>query len=297
MNTLQVLVFLVSGSRILQARPQGVSQEDSSLVFFPTDYHNRNQEGQPIIFFPVEDPANLVKTTNITESRLEPSIEIITSKTTTTERTTRTTTTTTTMENPLNFVPASEVAPGCANGESYCETVDFYPTDFIEQSLLLDSNVIRQFIRGDERPAEVDYGEFIPGRIRPDGTPDLVEETPVCPASESTIFPRVAKNHGGDWMFVVNQGEYIQGIRVEKCVEEGSPCSISDASGIGLETICRQKYIYRKLLAVDGTGSTVTDSFRLPSCCVCYTRSNFFWERSRPHDNHGQSTSDETKSK
>jgi hypothetical protein len=41
----------------------------------------------------------------------------------------------------------------------------------------------------------------------------------------------------------------------------------------GYTSVCRQKYIYKKLLAFSPDGKAMTDTFKLPSCCVCYIRS------------------------
>lgn len=35
---------------------------------------------------------------------------------------------------------------------------------------------------------------------------------------EHIVYPKMAKNAEGSWLFVINQGEYRQGVRVEKCL-------------------------------------------------------------------------------
>ena len=35
-------------------------------------------------------------------------------------------------------------------------------------------------------------------------------------------------------------------------------------------TICKQKYTYRTLLALNEEGEEVVDHFKFPSCCVCH---------------------------
>ena len=53
---------------------------------------------------------------------------------------------------------------------------------------------------------------------------------------------------------------------------EGSPCLFSEGNPLGYESVCRQKFILRKLVALNGEGKTSLDTFKLPSCCVCYIK-------------------------
>lgn len=46
-------------------------------------------------------------------------------------------------------------------------------------------------------------------------------------------------------------------------------CEMTQNFPLGYETKCKQKYIYRQLLAINENGNTVKDLFRLPSCCQC----------------------------
>lgn len=50
---------------------------------------------------------------------------------------------------------------------------------------------------------------------------------------------------------------------------EKLPCELSENFPNGYNSSCQQKYIYRKMLALGKNGSTVTDLFKLPSCCSC----------------------------
>lgn len=43
----------------------------------------------------------------------------------------------------------------------------------------------------------------------------------------------------------------------------------------GYTTECKQKYIYRHLLALNERGEQVKDLFRLPACCKCIIRSTY----------------------
>ena len=42
-------------------------------------------------------------------------------------------------------------------------------------------------------------------------------ETPVCSAQETLIYPKRAKTSSNDWVFVLNQENVQQALRVEKC--------------------------------------------------------------------------------
>jgi len=57
----------------------------------------------------------------------------------------------------------------------------------------------------------------------------------------------------------------------------------------GYSSICKQKYIYKKLLAFTPDGKAMPDTFRLPSCCVCHIRSKFISDRINPGADIGDS--------
>lgn len=62
-------------------------------------------------------------------------------------------------------------------------------------------------------------------------------------------------------------------LQVEKCLFAGKPCSLHGAisfADLEVKTICRQKYTFRRLLAINERGQDVIDSFQFPSSCVCY---------------------------
>ncbi|XP_023326028.1 uncharacterized protein LOC111699559 isoform X2 [Eurytemora carolleeae] len=107
---------------------------------------------------------------------------------------------------------------------------------------------------------------------------EYIEEVPVCDSATSYVYPRTARNINQEWRFVVNlPGEdgdnYAQAVKVEKCVKPGDSCNLFE--GMGSRTVCRQKYSYKKMLALSDTGQQYIDSFRFPSCCVCYSKKVF----------------------
>jgi len=107
---------------------------------------------------------------------------------------------------------------------------------------------------------------------------DLVEESPVCDSAESFVYPRTARNLDNKWRFVINvprdddedDDEYVQAVRVERCLRPGRRCNIDSVSGV--ETVCRQKYSLRRLLALSQEGYQYVDVFKFPSCCICYQK-------------------------
>jgi len=103
------------------------------------------------------------------------------------------------------------------------------------------------------------------------GSGFLVTENAACSARESIIYPKRAKTTQDDWVFVLNQEGVKQGVRVEKCINEGGRCSEDLGDFPGVRTVCRQKYIYRKVLVLSSSGTNIQpESILIPSCCVCY---------------------------
>jgi len=111
---------------------------------------------------------------------------------------------------------------------------------------------------------------------------DFIRESPACDSEESFVYPRTARNRKRQWRFVINvpgedgEDNYVQAVKVEKCIRQGESCNIASS---GYETtVCRQKYTYRRLLAFSEDGSQYVDSFRFPSCCVCYQQKSFSYD-------------------
>jgi len=100
----------------------------------------------------------------------------------------------------------------------------------------------------------------------------FVSETPACAADSTIIYPKRAMTQKEEWVFVLNQEPHRQGVRVEKCISNNGPCRLG-AARTEVNTVCRQKYIYKKLLVMNGAGTDIVpESVLMPSCCVCYIR-------------------------
>lgn len=63
---------------------------------------------------------------------------------------------------------------------------------------------------------------------------------------------------------------------------ENDACMFTEGHLPGYSSTCKQKFIYKKLLAFTPEGKAMPDTFRLPSCCVCHVRSMFISDRINP---------------
>ncbi|CAG2056818.1 unnamed protein product [Timema podura] len=86
------------------------------------------------------------------------------------------------------------------------------------------------------------------------------EEQELCRYREEVVFPKVGMTKDKRWMFIANTEEIKQGVRVEICEDSLS----------AYVTSCRQKYVIRKMLSLEGDGSPTQDDFWFPSCCACH---------------------------
>ena len=58
-------------------------------------------------------------------------------------------------------------------------------------------------------------------------------------------------------------------------MKAGAPCTVnSDGDNLlqdfDIETVCRQKYTYRRMLALSESGSEEVDFFKFPTSCACF---------------------------
>ncbi|XP_042878084.1 protein spaetzle-like isoform X2 [Penaeus japonicus] len=139
--------------------------------------------------------------------------------------------------------------------------------------LLADSN-LNSIVR-DPLFKQLLNDEMVEVRTRPLSTRLGVSETPVCQSEETLIFPKRAKSASNDWVFVLNHENVEQALRVEKCINEGSPCEFESPLPSEVRTVCRQKYVYRRMLTV-GTNKIQPEEVLMPSCCVCYRKNAGF---------------------
>ncbi|XP_026476819.1 uncharacterized protein LOC113382798 isoform X2 [Ctenocephalides felis] len=150
----------------------------------------------------------------------------------------------------------------CARGSTFCEKVEGYPKEFLSTILQKEARKYMDLFGEDQVESVVN----VTNRI------DSNDDEPLCASKEEIVYPQAAQNKDDQWLYIINQEGYTQGVRIEKCADTSGQCG-SLQLPLNYETGCKQKYIYRKLLAVNGTG-IVSDSFRLPSCCACYIRNS-----------------------
>ncbi|XP_047492826.1 uncharacterized protein LOC125041684 [Penaeus chinensis] len=117
--------------------------------------------------------------------------------------------------------------------------------------------------------------EMVTFRTRPVTTRLGVSETPVCQSEETLIFPKRAKSASNEWVFVLNHENVEQALRVEKCINEGAACEFETPLPSEIKTVCRQKYVYRRMLTV-GSNKIQPEEVLMPSCCVCYRKTSGF---------------------
>ncbi|XP_076662519.1 protein spaetzle 5 [Halictus rubicundus] len=154
---------------------------------------------------------------------------------------------------PVQRVPVCE-------GSTYCTEVDNYPEQIVNAALRRNESL--------KYLAYVDaVSSDLVQRINVD------DEMPLCISSEQVIFPKAAENKDNEWKFVVNQKDFQQGVRIEKCSQENTDCRLVNGPGVNYKATCRQKFVYRQLTAVLENGSVVTDTFKFPSSCCCHVSS------------------------
>lgn len=47
------------------------------------------------------------------------------------------------------------------------------------------------------------------------------------------------------------------------------PCDYARNFPLGVESKCKQQFVYRNLLAINADGKPVMEHFQFPSCCKC----------------------------
>ncbi|XP_037028969.1 protein spaetzle-like [Bradysia coprophila] len=157
------------------------------------------------------------------------------------------------------FIPsAGESVPKCAQGSTFCEAIDDYPSAYVDLILEKDAHKYEELFGADLVMPDTILNRF-------DGFD--VEES-LCRSQERLIYPRAGLTQDNTWMYIVNQNNYTQGVRVDECIHMNQ-CEMTQNFPFGYDAICKQKYIYRQLLAINENGNTVKDLFRLPSCCQC----------------------------
>ncbi|XP_034109374.1 protein spaetzle 5 [Drosophila albomicans] len=96
----------------------------------------------------------------------------------------------------------------------------------------------------------------------------------LCETTSQFITPQAALNSRGNWMFVVNEENTArQMVKAELCAS--NTCSNLCDLPNGYNSRCEQKFVQKRLIALQGNGQNLyTDTFWFPSCCVCTIAAN-----------------------
>lgn len=165
------------------------------------------------------------------------------------------------LDGNYDSMPPSDNIPNCAaNGSTYCETVDGYPTQYVHsimntienQKLLTNNGVVTTYGLTQRMDMSMDEISF-------------------CTTRSVVIYPKLALSVNNDWCYIINQAHYLQGVRVELCTHSNA-CGFSELLPNGYVSQCKQKFEERLLVGLDGDGHAVKNYFRLPSHCECILR-------------------------
>jgi len=150
-------------------------------------------------------------------------------------------------------------SPVCDN-TTFCEHPVNYPEELVNRAIR-DNDNLKLLLQNTQSTSDVEERfDF-----------EDSDDWPLCRSFERTIYPRLAKTARHNWLYVVNQDNFQQGIRVEFCVNEGSVCKdLEDYVPEGYKIYCKQNYLIRQLVAVQTDGTIGKDDFKIPASCCCH---------------------------
>lgn len=151
--------------------------------------------------------------------------------------------------------------------QTFCENVSNYPQELVNEILVRNSTLI---------------GHAFEDVIAVSPRFDNNNEQPLCLSTEQLIHPKMAVNIKNQWNLILQADNFHQGIRIELCIEPNTKCRLIDDIAVGYETSCKQKFIYREMLALNERNETVQDYFRLPASCCCHVQFKADEERMNP---------------
>ncbi|CAL1678446.1 unnamed protein product [Lasius platythorax] len=160
----------------------------------------------------------------------------------------------------VSSAPTSASASACHS--TFCENVTNYPTQMVNAAIARNASL--RFLESVDELLS-DPIPDIEHRIKP-------TDEKLCDYYEHLVYPQTAQNKEKQWLFVVNLDGLKQRIRVEVCMNDGQECNVIKGFAENYKTSCKQKFIYRELLAVGSNGNIIKDQFRFPSSCCCHIR-------------------------
>ncbi|CAH0385370.1 unnamed protein product [Bemisia tabaci] len=171
------------------------------------------------------------------------------------------------------FLPPQDILRNCSTGDTgltFCEHVSPYPSDIISAEAAHLKPLGTDFL-DDTSNRQIGADEYDEDDAPNDRREDY-EEFPMCPSIERVVYPKVGKTKNKDLLFILNHEEFLQGIRIETCVHKKKQCAFTETVPWGYKTFCRQKYVYKRLVALNDKGKAHPDVFLFPSCCTCIIR-------------------------
>uniref|UniRef100_A0A1A9VAH2 Spaetzle domain-containing protein n=1 Tax=Glossina austeni TaxID=7395 RepID=A0A1A9VAH2_GLOAU len=101
----------------------------------------------------------------------------------------------------------------------------------------------------------------------------LAYEETKCKSRYKIIYPEAMHTNYG-WLFIVNNEQYKQELRLEECESEGDQC-YHETLPKGFNTMCKQHFIEKGLVAMTMYGKVMTHSTEVPACCKCVIEEDF----------------------
>jgi len=155
---------------------------------------------------------------------------------------------------------------------SLCEEIDNYPEEEILHSLQKESSL--KSLRAKLYPGKDEQDNLFQEISTRDAPVPLYDEKPLCSYNTKKTYPKYGITSKGERMFIVNIADhnYTQTVIGEVCKDVEEPCSNTDVFRSGVETVCRQKYVSRLLIAMNDNKKIVEEEFPVPTSCVCYVK-------------------------
>lgn len=108
------------------------------------------------------------------------------------------------------FVPTrGTLEPKCAKGSTFCEQIDDYPAARVDLVLKENAHKYEELFGADM---------VIPDSQIVNRYNGIDEEEELCRSQERIIHPQAGLTQDNTWMYIVNQKNYTQGVRVEECL-------------------------------------------------------------------------------
>ncbi|XP_043507239.1 protein spaetzle-like isoform X2 [Frieseomelitta varia] len=153
--------------------------------------------------------------------------------------------------------PLFQPPPVCKH-QLYCENAPNYPSNIVSRELKKNPH-----LRGYSSIDEVD------SLTQDENEP---ETESLCPSTEEIVVPKSGLTRDGIWMYILNDNNLNQSIRIEQCLERDRSCRMISGLAHGYYTQCKQRYTYRQLWALNNEGAIVQDSFLFATSCCCHVK-------------------------